>query len=131
MNGTFLPQILQKVTLYNNYCSVMQRFLKVTFSYQPANYLEFKLWIITKSKTKTKTVLMEPINSSKTVILALIVFFHLVNTKLYYYDFIFKDLLILTFKSVFKGLGRVTENFVIICKRQPNYFENFFSYTIS
>ena len=41
-----------------------------------------------------------------------------------YNGFIFKHLLILTFKSLFKGLGRVTENFVIICKRQPNYFEN-------
>ena len=48
----------------------MQRFLKVTFSYQPVNYLEFKLWIMTKSKTKTKVILMEPINSSKTIILA-------------------------------------------------------------
>ena len=64
---------------------------------------------------------MEPISSSKTIILALIAFSHLVNTKLCYSDFIFKHLLILTFKSVFKGLGRVTENFVIICKRQPYY----------
>ena len=69
---------------------------------------------------------MEPISSSKTIILALIAFCHLVNTKLCYNDFIFKHPLILTFKSVFKGLRRVTENFVIICKRQPNYFENFF-----
>ena len=43
-----------------------------------------------------------------------------------YNDFIFQHLLILTCKSIFKGLGRVTENFVLICKRQPNYFENFF-----
>ena len=81
---------------------------------------------MTKSKTKTKVILMEPINSSKTIILAFIAFSRLVNTKLCYNDFIFKDLLILTFKSAFKGLGRVTENFVIICKRQPNYSENFF-----
>ena len=72
-----------------------------------------------KSKTKTKVLLMEPINSSKTIILAFIAFSHLVNTKLCYSDFIFTHLLILTFKSVFKGLGRVTENFVmIIYKRQ-------------
>ena len=116
---------------YHNYCSVMQRFLKVTFSYQPVNYLEFKLWIMTKSKTKTKVILMEPINSLKTIILVFIAFSHLLNTKLCYNDFIFKHLLILTFKSVFKGLGRVTEIFLIISKRQPNYFENFFSYTIS
>ena len=63
MNGTPLPQILQKVRLhwYHNYWSVMQRFLEVTFSYQTANCLEFKLLIMTKSKTKTKVILMEPI----------------------------------------------------------------------
>ena len=53
---------------YHNYYLVMQRFLKVTFSYQPVNYLEFKLWIMTKSKTKTKMILMEQINSLKTII---------------------------------------------------------------
>ena len=31
----------------------MQRFLKITFSYQPVNYLECKLWIMTKSKADT------------------------------------------------------------------------------
>ena len=81
---------------------------------------------MTKSKTKTKVILMEPINSLKTIILGFIAFSHLVNTKLCCNDFIFKHLLIFTFTSVFKGLGRVTENFVIIYKGQPNYFENFF-----
>ena len=123
----FCHKFYRRLHWYNNYCSVMQRFLKVTFSYQPANYLEFKLWIMTKSKTKTKTVLMEPINSSKTVILALIVFFHLVNAKLCYYDFIFKDLLILTFKSVFKGLGSVTENLQETTKL---FWKLFFIYNI-
>ena len=42
----------------------MQRFLKVTFPYQPVNYLEFKLLIM----AKTKVILMEPINSLKTII---------------------------------------------------------------
>ena len=41
-------------------------FLKVSFSYQPVNYLEFKLWIMANGKTKTKAKLMEPINSLKT-----------------------------------------------------------------
>ena len=46
--------------------------------------------------------LVEPINSSKTITLAIVTFSHLVNTELCYNDFIFKDLLILTFKSIFK-----------------------------
>ena len=33
---------------YHNYCSVMQRFFKVTLTYQPVNYLKFKN---TRSKT--------------------------------------------------------------------------------
>ena len=56
-----------------NYCSVMQRFLNVTFSYQPKNYFEFKSWIkikILKSKIKINVILMELINLSKTIILA-------------------------------------------------------------
>ena len=66
MNGTPLPQILHMVTLVSYLLLSNARFLKVTFSCQPENYLEFKLWIMIKSKTKTKMILMEPINSSKT-----------------------------------------------------------------
>ena len=69
---------------------------------------------------------MEPISSSKTIILALIAFCHLVNTKLCYNDSIFKYLLILTFKSVFKGLRRVTENFVIIARDNQIILKTFF-----
>ena len=115
----------RRLRWYPNYCSAMQRFLKVTFSYQPVDHLEFKLWIMTKSKTKTKIILVEQINSSKTIILInkiskymyhsysiknfenwnkYIYISHLVNTKLCHNDFIFTHLLILTFKSVFKGL---------------------------
>ena len=106
---------------YHNYCSVMQKFLKVTFSYQTLNYLEFKLWIMTKNKTKIKVILMEPVNPSKTIILAnkiskslnlslslslslsiyiyiYTVFSHLVNIKLCYNDSFFKYLLTLSFK---------------------------------
>ena len=36
----------------------MQRLLKVTFAYQPMNYSEFKLWAMTKSKTKTKVIII-------------------------------------------------------------------------
>ena len=56
---TFLQFIKKKEKFYwmlhwhHSYCSVMQRFLKVTFSYQPKNYLEIKLWVMTKSKTDT------------------------------------------------------------------------------
>ena len=44
MNGTHLPEILQKVTLVSQLLLSNARiFKKVTFSYQPVNYLEFKL----------------------------------------------------------------------------------------
>ena len=39
--------------------------LRVTFSNQPVNYLEIKLWIMTMTKTKTK-VIYGAVNSSKT-----------------------------------------------------------------
>ena len=86
---------------------------------------------MTNSKTKTNVLIMEPINASKTIILAIKISkynYVIAIQSIFYNDFIFKHLLILTFKSNFKGLGRVTENFVIICKRQPNYFEDFFSH---
>ena len=62
---------------------------------------------MTKSKTKTRIILMEPINSLKTIILAFIAFFYLVNTKPCFNDFIFKHLLIITFKSVFNALTEI------------------------
>ena len=70
MNGTPLPQILHMVTLVSYLLLSNARLLKVTFSSEPGNYFEFKLWIMIKSKTKTNMILMEPINSSKTFNLA-------------------------------------------------------------
>ena len=66
----FCYKFYRKLHWYHNYCSEMQRFSKVTFSYQPVNYLEFKLQIIRKSKAKTNVILMESINSPKTIIFA-------------------------------------------------------------
>ena len=78
-------------------------------------------------------ILMEPVNSLKTIILANKISKYIIaiqsktlKTGTNIFIFLLSHLLILTFKSVFKGLGRVTENFVIICKRQTNYFENIF-----
>ena len=70
MNGTALPQILQ-VTLVSQLLLSNENFLIVTFSYQPVSYSEFKLWIMTKSKSKTKVMLMEPITSSINIILVI------------------------------------------------------------
>ena len=76
---------------------------------------------------------MEPINSSNTIILVkmhlncfLYSVFSFVKYKTMLQHDIFKHRLMLNFKSVFKCLGRVTENFVIIFKRQPNYSKKIF-----
>ena len=50
---------------------------------------------------------MEPINSLKIIILAFIAFFYLVNTKPCFNDFIYKQLLIITFKPVFNALTEI------------------------
>ena len=73
MNGTPLPQILQEVTLVSQ---LLLSNAKVFISYIlistcEVNYLEFKLLIMIKSKSKTKVILMEPINSSKTITLVI------------------------------------------------------------
>ena len=111
----------------------MQRFLKFTFLYQPMNYFEVKLWIMTKNKTKV--ILMEPINTLETIISTiggfLLQIFKWQDLWLCPYLFLFaSESLKLIYTKTFKTFKNYTNSFLLSLANKLHIYIYIYIYII-